>query len=87
MQTLLDAFNPQAALGVMCRNQLSVDWRGHLYDCDFNQALELPLGGRERTLWDIDALTDIEDERIAFGSHCYGCTAGAGSSCGGALAM
>lgn len=87
MQTLLDAFNPQAALGVMCRNQLSVDWRGHLYDCDFNQALELPLGGRERTLWDIDALTDIEDERIAFGSHCYGCTAGAGSSCGGALAV
>ena len=87
MQTLLDAFNPQAALGVMCRNQLSVDWRGHLYDCDFNQALELPLGGRERTLWDIDALTDIENERIAFGSHCYGCTAGAGSSCGGALAM
>ena len=85
MHTLLDAFNPQAALGVMCRNQLSVDWRGHLYDCDFNQALELPLAGRERTLWDIDALTDIENDRIAFGSHCYGCTAGAGSSCGGAL--
>jgi radical SAM/Cys-rich protein len=87
MQTLLDAFNPQAALGVMCRNQLSVDWRGHLYDCDFNQALELPLAGHERTVWDIDALTDIEHERIAFGSHCYGCTAGAGSSCGGALAL
>ena len=85
MQTLIGAFNPQAALGVMCRNQLSVDWRGHLYDCDFNQALELPLAGTGRTLWDIDALTDIENERIAFGSHCYGCTAGAGSSCGGAL--
>ena len=85
MQTLLDAFNPQAALGVMCRNLLSVDWRGYLYDCDFNQALEIPLAGKQRTLWDIDALTDIEHERIAFDSHCYGCTAGAGSSCGGAL--
>lgn len=85
MQTLLDAFNPRAALGVMCRNLLSVDWRGYLYDCDFNQALELPLGGKRRNLWDINALTEIEHERIAFGSHCYGCTAGAGSSCGGAL--
>ncbi len=85
MQTLLDAFNPRAALGVMCRNLLSVDWRGYLYDCDFNQALELPLGGKRRSLWDIDALTDIQHERITFGSHCYGCTAGAGSSCGGAL--
>ncbi len=86
MQTLLDAFNPQAALGVMCRNLLSVDWRGQLYDCDFNQALELPLGGRRRSLWDIDALTEVEREPIAFAEHCYGCTAGAGSSCGGALA-
>ena len=57
MQTLIDAFNPQAALGVMCRNQLSVDWRGDLYDCDFNQALELPLAGRARTLWDIERWT------------------------------
>ncbi len=85
MQTLLDAFNPQAALGVMCRNQLSVDWRGELYDCDFNQALELPLAGKRKTLWDIDALDDITRGRIAFADHCYGCTAGAGSSCGGAL--
>ncbi len=85
MQTLLDAFNPQAALGVMCRNLLSVDWRGQLYDCDFNQALELPQGGRPRTLWDIAALTDVERGPIAFANHCYGCTAGAGSSCGGSL--
>ncbi len=85
MQTLLDAFNPQAALGVMCRNLLSVDWRGQLYDCDFNQALELPLGGHPRTLWDIAALTDVERGPIAFANHCYGCTAGAGSSCGGSL--
>ena len=85
MQTLIDAFNPQAAAGVMCRNQLSVDWRGELYDCDFNQALELPLGGKRRTLWDIDTLAQVNNERIAFGHHCFGCTAGAGSSCGGAL--
>ncbi len=85
MQTLLDAFNPQAALGVMCRNLLSVDWRGQLYDCDFNQALELPLGGRQRSVWDIAQLADIERGPIAFADHCYGCTAGAGSSCGGSL--
>lgn len=86
MQLLLDSFNPQAALGVMCRNLLSVGWDGQLYDCDFNQALELSLGGRRRTLWDIDSLTDIEREPIALANHCYGCAAGAGSSCSGALA-
>ncbi len=86
MQTLLDAFNPQAALGVMCRNLLSVDWRGQLYDCDFNQALELPQGGRRRSIWEIESLTEVERDPIVFDDHCYGCTAGAGSSCGGALA-
>ncbi|MEO8802724.1 MAG: arsenosugar biosynthesis radical SAM (seleno)protein ArsS [Rudaea sp.] len=86
MQTLLDAFNPQAALGVMCRNLLSVAWDGQLYDCDFNQALELPLAGKPRTLWDIQSLAEIEHGAIAFDDHCYGCTAGAGSSCHGALA-
>lgn len=85
MHTLLDAFNPQAALGVMCRNLLSVSWDGQLYDCDFNQALDLPQGGRRRSIWDIEGLTDMEREPIAFANHCYGCTAGAGSSCGGSL--
>ncbi|MCK9539420.1 arsenosugar biosynthesis radical SAM (seleno)protein ArsS [Dokdonella sp.] len=85
MQTLLDAFNPQAALGVMCRNLLSVDWRGQLYDCDFNQALELPQGAKRRSIWDIASLTDVEHDPIAFADHCLGCTAGAGSSCGGSL--
>lgn len=85
-QTLLKAFNPQAALGVMCRNLLSVGWDGQLYDCDFNQMLEIPLGGRRRGLWDIRSLAEIEHGPIAFAEHCYGCTAGAGSSCGGALA-
>ncbi|HET8940369.1 MAG TPA: arsenosugar biosynthesis radical SAM (seleno)protein ArsS [Rudaea sp.] len=86
MQMLLEAFNPQAAFGVMCRNLLSVSWDGQLYDCDFNQALELPLGRHRRTLWDIESLSDIENGPIAFADHCYGCTAGAGSSCHGALA-
>ena len=85
MHTLLDAFNPQAALGVMCRNLLSVSWDGQLYDCDFNQALELPLGSRPRSVWDIVGLAEIESEPIVFANHCYGCTAGAGSSCGGSL--
>ncbi len=85
MHTLLNAFNPYAALGVMCRNLLSVDWRGQLYDCDFNQALEMPQGGKRRSIWDITSLTDIEHDPIAFGDHCFGCTAGAGSSCGGSL--
>lgn len=85
MQTLLDAFNPRAAEAVMCRNLLSVAWNGELYDCDFNQAIELPLGGRRRTLWDIDSLDAIEPLPIAFDQHCFGCTAGAGSSCGGSL--
>ena len=85
MQTLLDAFNPQAAAGVMCRNLLSVSWDGQLYDCDFNQALELPLGGRPRSVWDIASLADIAHQPITFDHHCYGCTAGAGSSCGGSL--
>jgi len=86
MQKLLDAFNPQAALGVMCRNLVSVSWDGVLYDCDFNQMLELPLAHERRTIWDIEHLAEIEREPIAFDSHCFGCTAGAGSSCGGALA-
>ena len=85
MRKLLDAFNPQAALGVMCRNLLSVSWDGRLYDCDFNQMLDIPLAARARTLWDIERLTDIQNDPIAFASHCYGCTAGAGSSCGGTL--
>lgn len=85
MQNLLGAFNPAAAQHVMCRNLLSVSWDGQLYDCDFNQALELPLAGRRCTLWDIRDLAEIERGPIAFADHCYGCTAGAGSSCGGAL--
>ena len=73
--------------GVMCRNLVSVDWRGFLYDCDFNQMLDLPLarGGRERMHLS-DLLDDgIDGNPIRVAGHCFGCTAGQGSSCGGAL--
>jgi radical SAM/Cys-rich protein len=82
---LVNHFNPAAVPHLMCRDTVSVDWRGELYDCDFNQVLELPLGARRRTLWDVARLEVLEGEAVATGEHCFGCTAGAGSSCGGAL--
>lgn len=86
MTLLMEHFNPQAALGVMCRSLVSVGWNGVLYDCDFNQMLELGQGGRLCTIWDIASLQELQSIAIATGSHCFGCTAGAGSSCGGAIA-
>jgi radical SAM/Cys-rich protein len=86
MERLVNAFNPAAAAGVMCRNTLSVGWDGTLYDCDFNQMLELPVHPRApRTLFDFD-LEALARREIVLGPHCFGCTAGAGSSCGGATA-
>jgi radical SAM/Cys-rich protein len=85
MQKLVESFNPVAAGGVMCRTMISVDWQGRLYDCDFNQMLELPLAGRmPRHIDDFDLLL-LGSRRIATGRHCYGCTAGAGSGCQGAI--
>ena len=84
-ELLLKAFNPEAALGVMCRSLVSIGWDGQLYDCDFNQMLEIPLGRKRQSVFEIAALTDLSTQTIAFGQHCYGCTAGAGSSCGGSL--
>jgi radical SAM/Cys-rich protein len=84
MDRLESAFNPGIVGGLMCRSQISVGWDGRLYDCDFNQMLELdaePIGH----LRDFDASALLE-RRIRLGNHCYGCTAGAGSSCGGELA-
>jgi radical SAM/Cys-rich protein len=86
MALLVNHFNPQTVSALMCRRLLSVGWDGRLFDCDFNQMLELPLGGRRRTVWDVDDLGVLEDEAVATAPHCFGCTAGAGSSCGGALA-
>jgi radical SAM/Cys-rich protein len=74
---------------VMCRNLISVDWRGYVYDCDFNQMLDLPLKHDARKRVHLSELVDaeIEGRPIRVGGHCYGCTAGQGSSCGGALAQ
>ncbi len=86
MQKLLDAFNPATVEGLMCRNLISVDWTGRLYDCDFNQMLELAV---EKDLpQTIDGFDPAKfaNRRIATGAHCFGCTAGAGSSCGGTVA-
>ena len=86
MSLLVNHFNPETLPALMCRSLVSVGWDGALYDCDFNQMLEIPLGAGPRTVWEIDALADLESLRIETGSHCFGCTAGSGSSCGGALA-
>lgn len=84
MQSLLEAFNPGAVSGVMCRNTISVGWDGYLYDCDFNQMLDLKvdLPGRKNHLDDFDHAALVNRD-IVLEQHCYGCTAGAGSSCGG----
>ncbi len=82
---LVRSFNPDAIEPLMCRRLVSVGYDGQLYDCDFNQMLELPLGRQRRTVWDIASLQELADAEIATDSHCFGCTAGAGSSCGGAL--
>jgi len=85
MERLANAFNPAAAVGVMCRYTISVGWDGTLYDCDFNQMLDLPVGaGAPRHISDFDP-TALHSRQIVTGNHCYGCTAGSGSSCGGAL--
>jgi len=87
MGLLVNHFNPATVDALMCRDLVSVGWDGRLYDCDFNQMLEIPLGGRAAsTIWDVDDVGTLAGARIATGSHCFGCTAGAGSSCGGAIA-
>jgi radical SAM/Cys-rich protein len=86
MRKLIDAYNPAAAAGVMCRTMVSVGWDGTLYDCDFNQMLDLTVVERAgRHIRDFD-LTKHVGRRIVTGRHCFGCTAGAGSSCGGETA-
>ena len=85
MERLANAFNPGAAAGVMCRYTLSVGWDGTLYDCDFNQMLDLPVGhGIPSHIRDFDQ-SKLDQRHIVTRNHCYGCTAGMGSSCGGAV--
>ena len=85
MQELVDAYNPATVSGLMCRNTVSVSWDGFLYDCDFNQMLDLKVatGGQHISTFDAAAL---RERAIVLNQHCYGCTAGAGSSCGGTVA-
>ncbi|HWP65132.1 MAG TPA: arsenosugar biosynthesis radical SAM (seleno)protein ArsS [Candidatus Limnocylindria bacterium] len=85
MSLLVNHFNPRTVPELMCRSLVSVGWDGQLFDCDFNQMLEMPLGAGARTLWDVDALDELVGSRVAVAQHCFGCTAGAGSSCSGAL--
>ena len=84
MEKLITAFNPAAVDGVMCRTTLSVGWDGRLYDCDFNQMLDIPVAPTSpQTIFDA-TIEGLRERSIMIGQHCYGCTAGAGSSCGGA---
>lgn len=86
LRKLVEAFNPNAVAGVMCRRLVSVDWTGKLYDCDFNQMLELGVAeNAPQTIAEFDPIK-LAQRRIVTGVHCFGCTAGAGSSCGGAVA-
>lgn len=85
MERLVNAFNPAAVAGVMCRTMLSVGYDGKLFDCDFNQMLDLPVAGTPHYIHELDIPTLLQ-RAIRTDQHCYGCTAGAGSSCGGAVA-
>lgn len=85
MALLVNNFNPSAVASVMCRNTISVDWQGNLYDCDFNQMLALPVEEKSpRHIKDFNKEA-LNSRNIVVGQHCYGCTAGAGSSCQGSL--
>lgn len=85
MQKLVSAFNPATIEGLMCRNLISVDWLGNLYDCDFNQMLEMSVEKKlPQTIFDFD-IEKFNERNIITGNHCFGCTAGAGSSCGGTV--
>lgn len=84
MAKLRAAFNSETVPHVMCRNLASVSWDGRIYDCDFNQMLDLPESG-QATVWTIGSLNEFSGSRIATEDHCLGCTAGCGSSCGGSL--
>ena len=88
MTLLRSAHNPANLDGVMCRSLVSVDYRGYLYDCDFNQMLGIPLAVAGKPRRHVSDLLggEIDTAPIAVAEHCYGCTAGQGSSCGGALA-
>jgi radical SAM/Cys-rich protein len=86
MSLLVHHVNPVTVTGLMCRTLVSVGWDGRLYDCDFNQMLDLPLAAAPRDIFALEDVDALVGEGIATAAHCFGCTAGAGSSCSGALA-
>jgi radical SAM/Cys-rich protein len=85
MRRLAEHFNPHTVDGLMCRSMVSVGWDGRLADCDFNQMAELPLGEGARTIFDVESFDALDGAGVSTAAHCLGCTAGYGSSCGGAL--
>lgn len=89
LELLVSAFNPSTVEGLMCRETINVSWQGEVFDCDFNQMMKLPMAGGasgSRFLWDLDPDT-LDGQAIRTAEHCLGCTAGAGSTCGGAIEM
>jgi len=82
---LFKTFNPHSAVEVMCQDQVSINWDGNIYNCDFNLILDIPIYTNLRSIWDIKSLDELNQRPIAVANHCYGCTAGAGSSCTGVL--
>jgi radical SAM/Cys-rich protein len=87
LNLLVNHFNATTLPALMCRSLVSVGWDGSLYDCDFNQMLELPLAATPKTIWDVTSFDELVGSGVATGAHCFGCTAGAGSSCSGALEL
>jgi radical SAM/Cys-rich protein len=86
LSLLVNHFNPATLPGLMCRSLVSIGYDGRVYDCDFNQMLELAAPGPERTIFDLDDFDAFDGRAIATDRHCFGCTAGAGSSCSGSIA-
>ncbi len=84
MEKLVEAYNPGTVDGLMCRNTLSVSWDGYIYDCDFNQMLDLKVASSSQHINDFD-LDALNERSVVVNQHCFGCTAGAGSSCGGEI--
>jgi hypothetical protein len=82
---LEESFNPDAVDSVMCRDLVNVDWNGRLADCDFHQMLDVPLGAGPASIFEIESFDSLAGRPITTAGHCLGCTAGQGSSCGGAL--
>jgi len=86
MELLINSFNSKAVDSLMCKTLVSVSYNGQLFNCDFNQMVDLPIGNTKKSIWDIETFDNVfEDENVSVANHCFACTAGAGSSCGGAL--